>query len=521
MAEAQCWNPQLHDFLWQSAQQWPDKEALVCGAHRLTYAQLDAQSNALAHHLVNSGVARGERVMVFGENSVETVVAFWAALKANAVVCVVNPLTKREKLDYLLADCEPSAVITEASLLPVMAHWREAPPQLKTTVVADVTPDKCPDHLPHATTWDKVLTAQRHDSPPVRQGIDQDLAAIIYTSGSTGKPKGVMLTHRNMLTASASVCSLLGLRQDDVILSALPLAFNYGLYQMVMAFRMGARLVLERSFTFPAHTLKRMQQEEATGFPGVPTMFALMAQLSSLQPGACPSLRFITNTAANLPRKHIDLLRRVFDNAQIYSMYGLTECKRCTWLPPGDIDRKPDSVGIAIPNTEIWLVDENGQRLPPGSTGELVVRGSTVMRGYWRKPLETAERLKPAPWPGETVLHTGDQCRMDDDGYVYFLSRMDDIIKSRGEKVPPREVENALMNIPGVREAAVVGVPDELLGQSIKAFVVLDSGVDVTGAQLQAECLQRLESYMVPKTVVFLDELPKTDTGKITKTGLH
>ena len=516
--------PQLHDFLEHSARHWPDKEALVCGTRRATYTQLDQAANALAHHLVARGLVRGDRVMVFSDNTVETVVSFWAALKANATACVVNPLTKRDKLDYLVADCQPAAFITEARFLPVFSHWHGSPPLLKTLVVAGTGAEEFLAGLPSVTTWDGALTRpgpQGDIRPPRRQNIDQDLATIIYTSGSTGRPKGVMLTHRNMLTAAASISSVLQLQHDEVIFSVLPLAFNYGLYQMIMAFREGARLILERSFTFPAHTLNLMRQEGATGFPGVPTMFALLAQLPSLQGGACPSLRFVTNTAANLPRKHIDMLQRVFASARIYSMYGLTECKRCTYLPAEDIDRKPDSVGIAIPNTEVWLVDDSGQRLGPDQTGELVVRGGTVMKGYWNKPEESAKHLKPGPLPGEWVLHTGDQCRMDADGYVYFLGRMDDIIKSRGEKVAPREVENALMNIHGVREAAVVGVADDILGQSIKAFVVLDPGKDITHQELLAECRQRLESYMVPHNIEFRDELPRTETGKITKSGLR
>lgn len=520
MAEMHGQVPLLHDFLENSARCWPEQEALVCGPLRASYAELDRTANALAHHLLRSGVKRGDRVMVFGENTFETVVSFWAALKANATVCVVNPLTRRDKLDYLVNDCQPSAFITERSLLHVIAHWQSEPPPLCTLVVSGDVADDAVAGLPRLSRWPEAIAGQPKETAPVRLCIDQDLATIIYTSGSTGRPKGVMLTHRNMLTAAASISSLLQLQHDEVILSVLPLAFNYGLYQMIMTFRVGGKLVLERSFTFPAHVLNRMRQEGATGFPGVPTMFALLAQLPSLQAGAVPTLRFITNTAANLPRKHIEMLQKAFVGARIYSMYGLTECKRCTWLPPEDIDRKPDSVGIAIPNTEVWLVDELGNRLGPGHTGELVVRGGTVMKGYWNKPEETAKRLKPGPLPGEWVLHTGDQCSMDGDGYVYFQSRMDDIIKSRGEKVAPREVENVLMNVAGVREAAVIGVPDDVLGQAIKAFVVLDPDANLNVQQLLTACRHHLESFMVPHTIVFKDELPKTETGKITKTGL-
>ena len=214
------------------------------------------------------------------------------------------------------------------------------------------------------------------------------------------------------------------------------------------------------------------------------------------------------------------MLKDIFPKARIYSMYGLTECKRCTYLPPKDIDRKPSSVGIAIPNTEMWIVDEEGNKVPAGTIGQLVIRGATVMKGYWEKPEATAKKLKPGPLPGEQVLYTGDYCKMDEEGYLYFIGRMDDIIKSRGEKVAPKEVESVLMNIPGVKEAAVIGVPDEILGQAVKAFVVLEEGTELTEKQLQNECQSRLENFMVPKYIVTALSLPKTDTGKIKKTGL-
>ena len=214
------------------------------------------------------------------------------------------------------------------------------------------------------------------------------------------------------------------------------------------------------------------------------------------------------------------MLRDIFPTASVYSMYGLTECKRCTYLPPADLEKKPGSVGIAIPNTELWVVDEEGNRVGPGVVGQLVIRGATVMKGYWEKPEATAKKLKPGPLPGEQVLFTGDFCKIDEDGYLYFVGRMDDIIKSRGEKVAPKEVENALMNIHGVKEAAVIGVPDDILGQAVKAFVVLEAGASLSDKDVMRECQARLENFMVPKHVVFVPELPKTTTGKVKKTGL-
>jgi amino acid adenylation domain-containing protein len=512
--------PLLHDYLIQSARELPEKIALVCMKQRLTYAELDARSNALAHSLVAAGVERGDRVVIFADNTVETVVSFWAVLKANAVVSIVNPLTKSDKLSYLLEDCRPTALITDGHIHSVFADPARACSHLKRVIVSGAIDDAKLAALPHAQRWADAIASGDPMSAPARKCIDIDLAAIIYTSGSTGDPKGVMLTHRNMLTAGTSIASYLELQEDEVILGVLPLAFDYGLYQMIMAFRSGARLVLERSFTFPAQILNLMVAEGVTGFPGVPTIFSILAELKSLKDYDLSKIRYVTNTAAALPVKHILMLRDIFPTARIYSMYGLTECKRCTYLPPKDIDRKPSSVGIAISNTEMWIVDEDGNEVAPGTVGQLVIRGATVMKGYWEKPEATAKKLKPGPLPGEQVLYTGDYCKMDEEGYLYFVGRMDDIIKSRGEKVAPKEVESMLMNIPGVKEAAVIGVPDDILGQAVKAFVVLEEGVSFSEKQLQKECQSRLESFMVPKHIVTVPSLPKTDTGKIKKTGL-
>ena len=510
----------LSDYLLHSARRLSDKVALVCMKQRITYSELDARSNALAHSLIAAGVKRGDRVLVFADNTVETVVSFWAVLKANAVVSIVNPLTKSDKLSYLFGDCRPTALITDQHLHAAFAGPARACSHLRRVIVTGSIEDAELANLPHAHRWDDALAAGDRAVAPARACIDVDLAAIIYTSGSTGDPKGVMLTHRNMLTACASIATYLELQEDEVILGVLPLAFDYGLYQMIMAFRTGARLVLDRSFTFPAQILRLMVDEGVTGFPGVPTMFAILAEFKTLRDYDFSKIRYVTNTAAALPVKHILMLKDLFPGSRIYSMYGLTECKRCTYLPPKDLDRKPTSVGIAIPNTEMWIVDEDERRVGANVVGQLVIRGATVMKGYWEKPEATARKLKPGPLPGEHVLYTGDLCRMDEEGYLYFVGRMDDVIKSRGEKVAPKEVENVLMNIPGVKEAAVIGVPDEVFGQAIKAFVVLEKGVALSEKQLQKECQSRLENFMVPKYIVTVPGLPKTDTGKVKKTGL-
>jgi long-chain acyl-CoA synthetase len=343
---------------------------------------------------------------------------------------------------------------------------------------------------------------------------------LIYTSGSTGNPKGVMQTHQSMVFATESIAEYLRLSDTDRILCVLPLAFDYGLYQLLMAIRLGATLVLERSFTYPAQIFNRMREHQTTVFPGVPTVFAMLLSMHGREKIEFPLVTRVTNTAAALPAAFQSQLREIFPNALIYRMYGLTECKRVCYLEPELADTKPESVGKAIPGTEVFLLTADGKPVPPGETGILHVRGPHVMLGYWKQPELTARMLKPGALPGERVLCSQDWFRTDDEGFLYFVGRSDDIIKTRGEKVSPVEVENVLHGMPGIREAAVVGMADTLLGQAIRAFVALEPGVSLSDKEIIKYCLSRLENFMVPKEVVFLPELPKTSTGKISKRTL-
>jgi amino acid adenylation domain-containing protein len=509
----------LHDFLGDTAAHSPEAIALVCEGRRYTYRELDERANALAHALLERGVRRGDRVVVFADNSVETAISFWAILKANAVAAIVHAQSKVEKLAYMLADTGARALICDRAHEPMCAIAVRSAPQLVTVIAAglDEAGRARLAHVPDLISWDEV-TERRTKVPPARHCIETDLAALIYTSGSTGEPKGVMLTHRNMVAAALSTTEYLGIRRDDVILCVLSLAFSYGLYQMITAFAHGARLVLQRSFAFPAEVMRVAVEEKVTGFPGVPTMFATLLSLETKFD--LSGVRYVTNAGAALPVKYVRELRKLFTNAKLFSMYGQTECKRCTYLPPEDLERKPASVGIAVPNTELWLVDEHGQRVGPNHVGELVIRGATVMNGYWGKPELTAKKLRPGPLPGERVLYTGDLCRLDEDGYLYFVGRMDDVIKSRGEKVPPSEVEATILSMQGVREAAVIGVPDELLGAAVKAFVVLEPGVMIDKATILHHCRKHLESFKVPSDVEVRPHLPKNNNGKVQKSEL-
>jgi amino acid adenylation domain-containing protein len=511
----------VQDFLEHSAQRLPDKVCLVCDGQRLTYGQVDAMANRLAHALRARGVQRGDRVAIFLPNSVEAVVSIFAVLKAGGVFVVVNHTTKEQKLAYILANCQASALVTSDRHRAMAARLAGETPSLHTVVLAGAAPAELPAIPKDGNSLSFEQIQQEAAIPagrPARAGIDRDLACLIYTSGSTGDPKGVMSDHSNVVFAAGSIIEYVGNVEEDVVIGLLPLSFDYGLYQLLMTFKFGGTLVLERGFTYPAAALKRIEEERVTGLPGVPTIFAVLVQMD-LSGYDLSSLRYVTNTAAALPPSHILALRDKFPHATLYSMYGLTETKRTLYLPPEELDRRPDSVGVAIPGTEVWLEDEVGNSLEPGSTGELVIRGRHVMRGYWGAPEATAQRYRPGPLPGEWVCYSGDLFRMDEEGFLYFVARKDDIIKSRGEKVAPKEIENVLYGLPGVVEAAVVGVPDAILGQAIKAFVVTD-GRDLTEAEVLAHCRANLEDYMLPRFVEFRSELPKTSSGKIKKTDL-
>jgi long-chain acyl-CoA synthetase len=509
----------VQDFLEHSAERLPDKIGLICDGRRLTYAEIDEMANRLANALVDLGICRGDRVGIYLNNSVETVVAIFATLKAGAVFVVINHTTKRDKLHYILNNCRAAALVAD-SRLDLTGLADDADPavaSLKGVILcaagsAEGRKSRIPLQLLEA------VLAKYPSTRPSRKCIDRDLACLIYTSGTTGDPKGVMSDHSNVVFAASAIIEYLGNVQDDIVLNVLPLSFDYGLYQLLMTFSFGGTLVLEKSFTYPAAVLKKIEQEKVTGFPGVPTIYAILLPMD-LSAFDLSSLRYLSNTAAALPVNQIEQIRKKFPNATLFSMYGLTETKRTLFLPPAELDRRPGSVGIPIPGTEAWLEDDEGRRLEPGQVGELVVRGRHVMRGYWEAPEATAKRYRASDIPGEFSCYTNDLFRMDEDGFFYFVSRKDDIIKSRGEKVAPKEVESILYLLPGVHEVAVVGIPDPVLGQAVKAFIV-STNPQLTEKHVLAFCRSQLEDYMVPKVVEFRTELPKTSSGKLTKVGL-
>ncbi|EDX77454.1 AMP-binding enzyme, putative [Coleofasciculus chthonoplastes PCC 7420] len=504
----------VQEFMESSADRLPDKVALIGDGQRLTYAEVEAQANRLANALLAEGLQRGDRVVLFLPNCLELAIAIFAVLKAGGVFVPLNPSTKSDKCAYILNNCQARVLLTSGRQADLAQQLTQQVPSLTTLILTSPIPETSTGNVLSFTAIQSECLSQR----PQKVNIDLDLACLIYTSGSTGDPKGVMSDHSNVVFAASSIIEYLGNVESDSVIGLLPLSFDYGLYQLLMVFKFGGTLVLEKGFTYPAAILKRMEQERVTGFPGVPTIYAMLLKMD-LSAYDLSSLRYLTNTAAALPPSHILQIRAKFPWATLFSMYGLTETKRTLYLPPEQLDKRPDSVGIAIPGTEVWIENEQGVRLGSGQVGELVVRGRHVMRGYWENPEASAARFRPGLMPGERLCYTGDLFRQDEEGFLYFVSRQDDMIKSRGEKVAPKEVENVLYGLSGVREAAVIGVTDPVLGQVVKAFVVQE-GDELTPADILRHCRAHLEDFMVPKLVEFCGQLPKTSSGKIKKTDL-
>ena len=508
----------VHEFLENSAKRLPDKTALIFQDQGLTYKQIDERANQLANALINAGLKKGDRVSILLDNSSETVISLFGILKAGGVFSTLSPTLKTKKLEYILNNSESSFLVSHWQKGEIVSKAVENISSLKAVIMCGKSNKR--NHSSSTKInfieWNDFLNDQPHSKPEI-PCIDIDLANIIYTSGSTGNPKGVMMTHQSMASAATSITQYLENSETDIILNVLPLSFDYGLYQIIMASRFGGTVVLEKSFAYPYVVIDKIIKGKVTGFPIVPTILAIILQLKNLKKYNFEHLRYLTNTGAALPVNHIKALRDIFPHVKIYSMYGLTECKRVSYLPPEEIDKRPTSVGKGMPNEEVYIVNEKGERVCPDVVGELVVRGANVMRGYWKSPEESDQVLKPGLYPGEKVLYTGDLFKVDEEGYLYFVARKDDLIKTRGERVSPKELENVLHEIDGVAEAAVIGVPDEILGKAIKVFIVTNDGKDLTEKEVIKYCQDNLESFMVPKYIEFVNSFKKTSSGKIDK----
>lgn len=508
----------LHDLIYQSAYRMPQRQALAHDGDVLTYDVLAGQVRVAADAWLGAGLARGERVAVYLEKRQEAVVAMFGAAAAGLVFVPVNPVLKTAQVIHILRDCNVRLLVTSPERLATLAMDGELArcPDLHTVVLAGPVAGVGPVEGVRLLGWQAAMQGSSPRAP--HAVIDADMAAILYTSGSTGRPKGVVLSHRNLVAGALSVSSYLHNVPEDRILCVLPLSFDYGLSQLTTAFAVGACAVLQNHLLV-RDVIETVARERITGLAAVPPLWI---QLAALGWSNARHLRYITNSGGVMQRSTLQALQSALPRTRVYLMYGLTEAFRSTYLPPEELARRPDSIGKAIPNAEILVLRPDGSRCAPGEPGELVHRGALVSLGYWNDPARTAQRFRPLrdptgglPLP-EMAVWSGDTVRVDTEGFLYFIGRSDDMIKTSGYRVSPSEIEEVVYDSGLVAEAVAIGMPHPLLGQSIALVVCTRAGVGTGAAELLAACRRTLPSYMVPLQIELRDEpLPRNPNGKL------
>lgn len=512
----------VHELIFQAAERRPEAEALACDGRRLSYAQLATQTRKATQGLLGLGLGAGERAAVYLEKRIETVVTLFGIAAAGAVFIPVNPLLKPHQVTHIFGDCNVRILVTSsvryASLVPLLPQC----PDLHTVILVDEVDTLSDSNArPRILHWSVLMSTVSGKRPHRR--IDGDVAAILYTSGSTGKPKGVVLSHRNLVAGAQSVSAYLCNTCDDRLLVALPLSFDYGLSQLTTALCVGGCAVLA-NYLFPKDLIRIVAEERITGLAGVPPLWHQLAHQ------AWPTdlaLRYVTNSGGMMPTATLNALRLVIPDTEIYLMYGLTEAFRSTYLPPPELARRPNSIGRPIPNVDVMVVREDGTLCEAYEHGELVHRGPLVSLGYWNDPDKTAERFRPVPQQEkglpipEIAVWSGDTVYRDEDGYLYFVGRRDEMIKVSGYRISPGEIEEVLMSANGVSEVVAVGVPHSSLGQAIIA-VVYSPDESLTTSALLRECKQMLPAYMVPAHIdIRRESLPRNPNGKLDRSSIR
>lgn len=503
----------LHEDLERAASSRPDHVALICAGKSMTYREIDAAASALARHFLTLGLPRGGRVAIYLGNIPESVIAMYATWKAGGCIVPFGTVTPVERFVKQVQHCGADIVMASAARAhPIVSNLDAIGSSPRYIWVGEAIWGG------PGTSFICATLASDDRSLTLEPTIDaSDLAAIIYTSGSSGTPKGVVHTHGSVDAALESIIEYLDNNPDDVILSVLQTNFSYGLLQLLATFRTHATLVLESGFGYPYEVIKQFNRYQVTGFAGAPTIWAMLFQLRGLAPSDFVTVRYVTNAAAAIPAPFVPRLAALFTHARIFLMHGMTEVFRTAYLPPEEALENPTSIGRAMKGVSLWLEDENGERLSPGRTGELVIGGPTLMAGYWNDPDGTAKILRMGGYLPERVIYSGDLFRTDERGYFYFVARKDDVIKCRGEKVSPVEVEAVIYQLSEVAECRVVGLPDEVLGNTVRAEIVLKPGMFLDEGRVKNHCARHLEPYKNPHIVVFVANLPKTEGGKVVR----
>ncbi len=518
----------VNQFLENSANHSPDKIALKCDGQQFTYQDLNLRANCFASSLFDMGIEGQERIAVFLDNSVETIISIFGILKAGAIFMILNPSMKARKLKYILENAGARVLIAKFSKYRDIKSEISDVSSLSDIIwVGEYEQSGDPQKIPISHKWSEFQWANlaKNKTVAMKPGSPKatshrDLATIIYTSGSTGKPKGVMSSHANVFSAASSIIKYLKNVEADIILNVLPLHFDYGLYQVLMTFLYGGTVVLEKSFAYPYKIAEILGQENISGFPIVPTIARMISQIKNWGAFDVSSVRYITNTGDVLSESHIKKLQEIFHGASIFSMYGLTECKRVSYLPPEDISKKPGSVGIPMPNVDVRIMKENGTEAKRDEVGELIVKGPNVMQGYWNDKTATAQTFRKDPQTGEIWLYSGDLFKRDGDGSLYYISRKDEIIKIKDHRVNPIEVSNLICELDEIEEAFAFGHRDVDGCRKITVVVapLIENRFNIE--RIIRHCRKHIEQFMVPDRIIFQKKLPRLSNGKINKVKL-
>jgi acyl-CoA ligase (AMP-forming) (exosortase A-associated) len=486
------------------------------------YAGLVADIEAFAAGIAGLRLSRHDRVAIYLPKQPESVIAMFGSSRAGCVFVPVNPLLKPAQVGHILRDCGVRVLLSSPERIATLSPEIALCPEIRHLIVTgSATADELPANV-DVRTWDETLAGG--DLSRCHRSIDIDMASIFYTSGSTGKPKGVVLSHRNMVAGAMSVAEYLGNVPSDRLLTALPFSFDYGFSQLSTAFHAGASVAL-MDYLLPRDVISQVARDSVTGLAGVPPLWRQLADLEWPQP-ARDALRYFTNSGGAMPRATLEKLRRSLPNTRPYLMYGLTEAFRSTYLPPEEIDRRPDSIGKAIPNAEVLVVRPDGTPCAANESGELVHRGALVSLGYWNDPVKTAERFRPVPNHdpalvlGETAVWSGDTVRMDEDGFIYFIGRLDEMIKTSGFRVSPTEIEEVVFASGLVADVVAVGLPHPQLGQAIVVIATAAPDKSPDSKQLLDLCRIECPRFMVPLHVEWRDSLPRNPNGKYDRTKL-
>lgn len=502
----------LGEMLVDTVERFPDNIAVVHGDARVTYSELIERATSLVWVLKDSGIRHGDRVIIALDNSVEYLIAYFGVILAGGVSVAINPDIKAVGLAKIVGDCTPSGIIARSEFFPVIEAGKEIHPFR----FVGLTGAKKVEHSSNATV--RYLSDCCNDCKEplmIRNRSNEDLSTIIYTSGTTGDPKGVMLSHENLLSNTASIVTYLELTERDSVMVVLPFYYSYGNSLLLTHVMKGGTLVIDNRFMYPNVVLDGMTRDSITGFSGVPSTYAILMHRSNFRNMTFPSLRYITQAGGPMPHSMALDIMKVVPSAKVYIMYGQTEAAaRLSYLPPADLTRKHGSIGKGIPGVTLDVLKEDGKMVTPGETGEIVASGRNIMMGYWGKDEDTHQVLR------DGKLFTGDLATVDEEGYIYIVGRGKEMIKSGAHRIAPREIEEVILKHPAVLEAAVVGQPDGILGESICSFVILKDGQSCTSRDLMHFCHENLPLYKMPKIIRFVQSFPKTDSGKIKKEEL-